>query len=598
MSRFVQCPMCSACVPAFKINEHLDSHLDAAEVSSAAAPSLTTPMTGAPAEAPSARPTAVSLTVTPPPPPSSTSPALLSTPLARAFGIAPAPPAVTVVASQELTFAAYMPAYTNRLHDVCYPGGGTALCCDLRRRNSWVSMRGSSGSSANGGGRREGGDAGEGGVGGALALLCRHVLLMLATPEGCLTAPAEAPAPPSPLLTATETMIAQHLASARQSAALTAHALASPGVWVRLQTLPAPLASGAASGGAAPSAVCAAAWAAALEDCEAHELLEVLRSSPPPSPPPSLPSLLTPLATLPVRVLRELHTQTGLGPPAAAALAIGSSSGVPPSSGARDGTAGAAGAAGAVTGAEPGPSLNIVLAQQLVAALGRRRKPDLSPLLQALGPCVRLRPEVASALHRLSVVGFVNCGYRPEEAACMLRGHAGLTTHTRFGGAAALATAPTRFGGAAALATAPTRFGGAAALATARAHASAALPSAAPLAAAPLASAAVHRLRCRDDLEHLLACLALTDRMEAGLGTSATASVVLSAADEAHARLMHLAVPDTAWEMGGGSASFAAAVLARAVLAGCAQLRRDGRKPDSVARLRSLLGCDGLPCDL
>jgi Fanconi-associated nuclease 1 len=111
-----------------------------------------------------------------------------------------------------------------------------------------------------------------------------------------------------------------------------------------------------------------------------------------------------------------------------------------------------------------------------------------------------------------------------------------------------------------------------------------------------LASAAVHRLRCRDDLEHLLACLALTDRMEAGLGTSATASVVLSAADEAHARLMHLAAPDTAWEMGGGSASFAAAVLARAVLAGCAQLRRDGRKPDSVARLRSLLGCDVLPC--
>jgi hypothetical protein len=286
-----------------------------------------------------------------------------------------------------------------------------------------------------------------------------------------------------------------------------------------------------------------------------------------------------------VRVLRELHTQTGLGPPAPAALAIGSSSGVPPSSSARDGAAGAAGAAGAVTGAEPGPSLNSVLAQQLVAALGRRRKPDLSPLLQALGPCVRLRPEVASALHRLSVVGFVNCGYRPEEAACMLRGHAGLTTHTQFGGAAALATAP--------------------------AHASAALPSAAPLAvaplaaaplaAAPLASAAVHRLRCRDDLEHLLACLALTDRMEAGLGTSATASVVLSAADEAHARLMHLAAPGTAWEMGGGGgggASFAAAVLARAVLAGCAQLRRDGRKPDSVARLRSLLGCDVLPCDL
>lgn len=586
MSRFVQCPMCSACVPAFKINEHLDSHLDAAEVSSAAAPSLTTPMTGAPAEAPSARPTAVTLTVTPPPPPSSTSPALLSTPLARAFGIAPAPPAVTVVASQELTFAAYMPAYTNRLHDVCYPGGGTALCCDLRRRNSWVSMRGSSGSSANGGGQREGGDAGEGGVGGALALLCRHVLLMLATPEGCLTAPAEAPAPPSPLLTATETMIAQHLASARQSAALTAHALASPGVWVRLQTLPAPLAaSGAASGGAAPSVVCAAAWASALEDCEAHELLEVLRSSPPPSPPPSLPSLLTPLATLPVRVLRELHTQTGLGPPAAAALAIGSSSGVPPSSSARDGAAGAAGAAGAVTGAEPGPSLNSVLAQQLVAALGRRRKPDLSPLLQALGPCVRLRPEVASALHRLSVVGFVNCGYRPEEAACMLRGHAGLTTHTRFGGAAALATAPAH---------------ASAALASAAPLASASL-AAAPLAAAPLASAAVHRLRCRDDLEHLLACLALTDRMEAGLGTSATASVVLSAADEAHARLMHLAAPGTAWEMGGGgggSASFAAAVLARAVLAGCAQLRRDGRKPDSVARLRSLLGCDVLPCDL
>ena len=420
---------------------------------------------------------------------------MLTTPLARAFGITAATPdveaAAAAAATRHMAIASYMPSYSNRLHDHVYPGGGTAFCCDLRRRNSWISNRGSRSA------------CGRGDGGGALIVLCQQVLLI----DGAQELDGSAP-----LLSAAEVAIAREFAIGAPCAALCAHALVSPGSWVRVHTLPSPAAASAALGAEA------GAWDAAIADGAARGLLGSLNAS---SPPP-LAELLVPLSTLPVRALRELHSQCGLGAPRASPALAGA----------------AAGAGGGGSGAEAAPSISasLGLAQQLVTALGRRRSPPLQPLLQALGPCVQLPLPVAASLHRLSVLGFVACGYRPEEASAMLSGGAGVDAASRFASAAEVAAA----------CTGAPPDGSTAVAATAAAAASAASPAgsaASPAAASPASSSSIAssassassasistpamptttRLACRvgsrRELDVLVGSLTLADRAEAALGT-------------------------------------------------------------------------------
>ena len=180
------------------------------------------------------------------------------------------------------------------------------------------------------------------------------------------------------------------------------------------------------------------------------------------------------------------------------------------------------------------------MAGALLGTLARRRTLDATPLSEALGRCVRLAPRTAplATLRRLSLLVFASAGYRPEEAAALLRGRAGCLARTR-GGAPAAALYP--------------RFGS------------------------------------RAELCEAEAAARLADRCEAAEASPRDAAALHGCLLEALTTLRaHAAVPAPP-PAPPPLHAVAAAALARVVCAGCAQLRREKRHAESVEALRVLL---------
>ena len=393
---------------------------------------------------------------------------------------------------------AFMPLYTNRLGDNVYPGAGRSddgpALFDSRRSNLWLvkstawlqpAVR----------------------LGGTLA----HIVELAGRCGGGAEEAAE-----ERLLDETEqatvTAVAQLSASAHE---LLAHAFEAGGRWVRIRALPPPeVSDGDGDGdddgdgdghGESDTDEAETVRQRAAEEARAAGLLECLR--PERLGGPSLPGLQAVLSSLLVRELRSLFVRYQLEPPPKPA--------------------------------ETGASSHAdALAQQLLTTLRKRRNLDPQPLCAALGPCVRLAPAPLERLRRLSLLCFSSAGYRPEEAAAVLRGRAGCLGR---------------------------------------------VPSAVP-------SAAVSPLyRCRRELLEAERATDLCDTCEAAVAAS-DGSATLVCLEQAMRALDvdGAGVPRAAGDGGGPPHPVAAAALARVVSAGCAQLRREKRHAECVGPLRAV----------
>ena len=381
-----------------------------------------------------------------------------------------------------------MPLYTNRLGDNVYPGAGRSddgpALYDSRRSNSWLvksaawlqpAVR----------------------LGGTLA----HVVELAgecgggAEEERLLDASEQA----------TVAAVAQLSASAHE---VLAHAFEAGGRWVRLRTLPPPEASEDDDGDGDDEANTEEAEAVrqrAADEARAAGLLECLR--PERLGGPSLPGLQAVVSSLLLRELRSLFLRYQLEPPPKPAD----------------------------TGAS---SHADALAQQLLATLRKRRNLDPQPLCAALGPCVRLAPAPLERLRRLSLLCFSSAGYRPEEAAAVLRGRAGFLGRM-----------------------------------------ASAVPSA---GVSPL-------YRCRRELLEAEQATDLCDRCEAAVEDK-DGDATLACLEQA---MRALGVdgagrPRADGDGGGAPHPVAAAALARVVGAGCAQLRREKRHAECCGPLRAV----------
>ena len=445
--------------------------------------------------------------------------------------------------------AAFMPQCRTLLAQGSYPGAGTNVSCDPRRRNAWLGDRGATAERM---------------PGLALAAVARGVL---EEASGLL-----------PLLEPSDVQLARAIAALDEPSAppgvldLVAHCFAAPATWTRLAKLrarsPTPppqlVSSDDRSDGRsddasdgrggidvsldvdddsagalhnAPRAATPdpeAAVLAGLQLAADGALLEVLPASRATLPAGTLTELVPSVASLPLRALRALFGELGVTmPPPAARL--------PPPSATRPS------AAQPLDGPHQTPAHSAdALAKVLCDVLSRRRGAacSLAPLHRALGPCARMPPAVSAGVRRLCIAFFAAAHYTPEEAATMLRGHGGLAPRARFGAAAPIA----------------------------------ALPAARHL---HLASPAA--------LARYMDALALAERAEkadkaSGGGEAASANspgrdarALLAVHDEAAASLL-----------GGGEGHAAAtcAILGRVLLAGCAQLRRQN---EHAASARCLL---------
>ena len=533
-SRFADCPCCGASVLIHRINEHLDSCTGSAEGSMQADPAPTplqpsnsTPVTTflPPSKATSGSASNVSGSesrTTASIPSGGGAAATAFSPIARAFGISTpsAAPSARLAAD-----APFMPQCRTLLDQGSYPGAGTYVSCDARRRNAWLGDRGTTGTPT---------------PGLALAAVARAVLN---EDEDLL-----------PLLDASDARLAASLAAlddepGAPTAALdmVAACFAAPAVWVRLTKwrprshthtrAPTPTVdSGPPDGGDGGDDASAEPTPPTLDTAlcalESSGLVELL---PPrgPLPAATLLELVPTVAALPVRTLRSLYADMGLALPSQPVRPPASSHG---GGGQSDGISNSSGDA---------------LAQQLCSVLARRRgaSGSLAPLLHALGPCARMTCRVVEGVHRMSLVVFTCAHYAPEEAGAMLRGTAGLTPHARFGAAAPIAALPT---------------------------------------------ARHRRLASPSALHRYVAALRLAERAEAASGggeagggaAGRDAAALLAVHDEAAAALHG---------GGEGRSEAACAILGRVLMAGCAQMRRQGDHAASARCLRDAVAHTMLP---
>ena len=276
-SRFANCPVCGVSVLLFKINEHLDTCAGADKCAAVPAPLQPTVAFAQPSKVLSRPMDASNHTCT----------ISSASPLARAFGIASAastPPSPRQLLTAD---APFMPQCRALVEHGSYPGAGTYVSCDARRRNVWLGDRG----------------IGLPAPGLALAMVARAVL-----DEG-LYLLDESDAQLATAISAFDTPEAAHVLD------VIAACFSAPCTWVRLRQRPrVPTSADGGGAGGATDVGHESAASVTLEAVASSKLLELLPSRGPLSA-ATLAELAPTLATLPVRALRALYAELGLSVP-------------------------------------------------------------------------------------------------------------------------------------------------------------------------------------------------------------------------------------------------------------------------------------------
>ena len=311
-----------------------------------------------------------------------------------------------------------MPRYRTRLDVQSYPGAGTQLTCDPRRRNAWL------------------GDRGATMAAGAPGLALATVAISLRSETA-----GAAPPPLDTALARLATVLGSVFEERPAALDVVARCFGAPSAWVALDRQ---LAHAGPATVAEASEVVADAQVAAK-----HGLVELTldvvdgaSSASGQGPRLSAMDLCPALALAPARVLRALMGELGVS--TAPPVGLPSARAASPAFGTAASSSSGGGGGGSSSGGSSagGSGSSEALAQQLCLVLSRRRRFDASPMLRVLGPCARMPHAVASSIHQLCVAHFGAAHFGPEEAATMLCGTGGLTPSTRFGAAATIAAQP------------------------------------------------------------------------------------------------------------------------------------------------------------